>query len=193
VNALPSEARIRELHERFAPTSKILDRVLGHSVIVRRVAEHLADRVAEPVDRELLRVGAMVHDIGVYLLYDRQGNRGPQHYLRHGVLGHDLLADLGFGETLCRFCSCHIGVGLTRQDVLDQQLPIPAADYLARTVEEALVTYADIFHSKSAPSRFVTIEEYRRKLHNFGAVHQERFARLRERFGDPDTVALGPV
>jgi uncharacterized protein len=191
VDAALGETEIRELHERFAPTPAILDRVHGHSVVVHEIAGQLADRTAEPVDRELLRAGALLHDVGVYLLYDRDGTRGPRHYLRHGVLGHELLAGLGFDEELCRFCSCHIGVGLTRQEVLDQRLPIPAADYLARTTEEALVMYADAFHSKSRPSRLVTAEEYRRSLHRFGAVQQERFARLRERFGDPDTVELG--
>lgn len=191
MDEIPGEARIRELHERFAPTSQILDRVLGHSIIVRRIADQLAGRSVEPVGRELVRAGALLHDIGVYRLYDRHGTRSPQHYLRHGVLGHELLADLGFGETLCRFCSCHIGVGLTRQEVLDQRLPIPAADYLARTVEEALIMYADAFHSKSTPSRFVTIEENLRKLRRFSVVQQKRFVRLQERFGDPDTFVLG--
>ncbi len=37
-----------------------------------------------------------------------------------------------------------------------QNLPVPPADYLAETPEERLVMYADKFHSKSHPGRFLS-------------------------------------
>jgi uncharacterized protein len=190
LRSLPTDDQLRALHERFAPDPDVLTWVFDHSVIVRAVAEHLADRSEEPVDRDLLRVGSLLHDIGVYRLYGEDGVRGPDHYLRHGVLGHEMLAGLGFDESVCRFCSCHVGAGLTRQEVLDRRLPVPPADYLARTTEEALVMYADSFHSKGDPSRFVTADTYAAGLRRFGPLQRERFAALRERFGDPDPAVI---
>lgn len=51
---------------------------------------------------------------------------------------------------------CHTGVGLTKEDVLVQGLPLPPADYVAITPEERLVMYADKFHSKTTPPTFVS-------------------------------------
>ncbi|NED87840.1 phosphohydrolase, partial [Streptomyces sp. SID11233] len=67
-----------------------------------------------------------------------RGELGQGHYVRHGLLGHRLLAAEGWPESLCRFCSCHTGVGLTRHDIETQHLPLPPGDYVARTDEERL-------------------------------------------------------
>lgn len=43
---------------------------------------------------------------------------------------------------------------------MSQNLPVPPADYLAETAEERLVMYADKFHSKSRPTRFLSPDAY---------------------------------
>ena len=68
----------------------------------------------------------------VYRLYDADGKLDDSGYVRHGLLGHELLAEEGFPETVCRFASCHTGVGLSREDLRRQGLPLPVADYLVR-------------------------------------------------------------
>jgi uncharacterized protein len=172
------------LHAQYAPDPEQLEAVRGHCLIVARVALDLARAHPVRLDTELLEVGALLHDIGVY----RVGT-GP--YVRHGYLGHALLRHAGAPEPLLRFASCHTGVGISRQDVLEQRLPIPVADYLPETAEERLVTYADTFHTKSRPPTFVTAEAYRRELAaRFGAAKGQAFDALREEFGTPDVDAL---
>lgn len=172
------------LHAAYAPDAEQLERVGTHCRIVARIALDLARRHPAPVDRELVEVGALLHDIGVY-----QVGTGP--YIRHGVLGHALLEREGVPRPLLRFASCHTGVGITRQDVRDQQLPIPEADYLPETVEERLVTYADTFHSKGRRSAFQTADAYRRELAaRFGTAKAEVFDTMVEEFGLPDVDAL---
>lgn len=148
---LPTLAEVRALHERYAPSPEALDLVFTHCEIVCGIAEQLVARTDLPLDADLVRVGALLHDIGVYRLYDDDGRIDHRDYVRHGVLGHEILHAEGFPERLRRFCSCHTGVGLTRQDIREQGLGIPEADYLAETVEEQLVMYADKFHSKTTP------------------------------------------
>ena len=87
---------------------------------------------------------------------------------------------------MCRFCSHHTGVGVTKDDVLRQGLPIPPADYLAVTREERLVMYADKFHSKSRPSAFLSPDAYAAHVRRFGEEKVTAFAALRAEFGDPD-------
>ena len=185
----PTTDEIRALHERYAPSPEALDLVFTHCEIVAGIAEQLVARTAVPVDAELVRAGALLHDIGVYRLYDGTGRIDYRDYIRHGVLGHELLRAEGFPERLCRFCSCHTGVGLTRQDIRAQQLPIPEADYLAETVEEQLVMYADKFHSKSTPPTFLSADSYAARVQRFGTDKVDAFDLLRARFGEPDLIS----
>lgn len=190
----PDDDEIRALHERLAPTRTTFTLVYRHSLIVRAIAEQLLARLSAAgtaVDADLVRAGSLLHDIGVYQLYDRHGTLDRAGYIRHGVVGHQLLSGLGLPESLCRFCSCHIGVGLTRDDILAHGLPLPPADYLPESVEEELVMYADTFHSKSDPPALVTADAYAAKVRRFGEQHANRFHRLRARFGEPDLAALG--
>ena len=186
---LPTTDEIRALHERYAPSPEALDLVFTHCEIVAGIAEQLVARTAVPVDVELVRAGALLHDIGVYRLYDETGRIDYRDYIRHGVLGHELLRAEGLPERLCRFCSCHTGVGLTRQDIRAQRLPIPEADYLAETVEEQLVMYADKFHSKSTPPTFLTADSYAARVQRFGTDKVDAFDLLRARFGEPDLTS----
>lgn len=187
---LPTTQEIRALHEKYAPSQEALDLVYAHCEIVCRVAEQLLDRAGHGLDAELVRAGALLHDIGVYRLYDDAGQLDHGSYIRHGVLGHEILRREGFPERLCRFCSCHTGVGLTRQDIQGQGLPVPVADYLAESGEEALVMYADKFHTKSTPPRFLSADAYASHVRRFGEDKVAAFQALRARFGEPDLAAV---
>jgi uncharacterized protein len=80
-------------------------------------------------------------------------------------------------------------MGLTRDDVLRQGLPLPPADYVAGTGEEALVMYADKFHSKTTPPALLTACAYAASARRFGEDKVARFESMRAAFGEPD---LGP-
>ncbi|MEU9507636.1 HD domain-containing protein [Micromonospora sp. NPDC048170] len=188
--ALPTDEQIRALHERFAPTEEAFDLVYTHCQIVCAVAEQLLDRHPAALDVALVRAGSLLHDIGVYRLYGAAGQLDRENYIRHGVLGHALVRDLGLSELLGRFCSHHTGVGLTREDVLRQRLPLPVDDYTADTAEEQLVMYADKFHSKTTPPTFVTPASYAAGVRRFGEDKVARFAALVEKFGEPDLPLL---
>ncbi|MCL9796751.1 HD domain-containing protein [Frankia sp. AgKG'84/4] len=179
------------MHRRHAPTTAAFTSVHRHCRIVWDIAATLLAAGAAPdADRALVRTGALLHDIGVYRLYDTDGHLDHTQYLRHGVLGHDLLAADGQPAAVCRFASCHTGVGLTREEIEAGSLPLPAADYLARTVEERLVMYADKFHSKSRPDSFLTATAYRDQLRRFGAAKVTLFDTFVTEFGIPDLTTL---
>ncbi|MEU3017898.1 MULTISPECIES: HD domain-containing protein [unclassified Nocardiopsis] len=187
---IPTDEQIRALHERHAPTAEAFERVYSHCRAVCEVAELLLDRGDRGVNADLVRAGCLLHDVGVYRLMDARGVIDGPRYVSHGVLGHGLLAEEGWSRTLCRFCSHHTGVGVTREDVVSQGLPVPVADYLAETPEEELVMYADKFHSKSEPPVFLTAATYAAKVRRFGPEKERRFRELVERYGEPDLAAL---
>jgi uncharacterized protein len=185
---IPGDGEIRALHEKYAPTREAFDLVYTHCAIVCAIAERLAGRSG--LDADLVRAGCLLHDIGVYRLYDAAGELDHAPYVRHGVLGHELLSAEGFGEAICRFCSCHTGMGITRDDVRRQGLPIPSGDYLAESGEERLVMYADKFHTKSDPPTLLTADAYAVFLSRFGADKVAVFKEMRGSFGEPDLSAL---
>ncbi|HZX08397.1 HDIG domain-containing metalloprotein [Kribbella sp.] len=178
---IPRDSEIRALHREYAPSREAFEVVYEHCQLVSSVASQFFDGL--DLDTDLVRAGALLHDIGVYRLESSA-------YVRHGVLGHELLASLGFPLEICRFCSCHTGVGISRDDVLRQGLPIPVGDYLPRTPEEELVMYADKFHSKRTPPVFLSVDTYAAEVGRFGADKVRRFEELRERYGVPELGAL---
>jgi uncharacterized protein len=189
---IPTDEQIRALHEKHAPTRKAYELVYTHCEIVCQIAEQVLARtgLGLGLDVELIRAGSLLHDIGVYRLYDTDGELDHAQYVRHGVLGYDLLGEEGFPESIRRFCSCHTGVGLSRDDVRKQSLPLPIADYLAESGEERVVMYADKFHSKTDPPTFVTAASYAESVSRFGAGKAATFKRMCESFGEPDLTPL---
>jgi len=189
---VPADEDILVLHEKYAPTPEALDLVYTHCLIVCGIAEQLHARSGVGLDIDLVRAGSLVHDIGVYRLYDEAGRLDHANYIRHGVLGHELLRAEGLPEVLCRFASHHTGVGISREDVLQQGLPLPAGDYLAETGEETLVMYADKFHSKTTPPQFLTASAYAARVRRFGEDKVAAFEAMRARFGEPDLAPFSP-
>jgi uncharacterized protein len=183
---VPTDAEILALHEKHAPTPEALDLVYTHCVIVCGIAEQLHARSGVNADIELVRAGCLLHDVGVYRLYDEADRLDQANYIRHGVLGHELLQEEGLPEVICRFASHHTGVGLSRGDVLSQKLPLPPSDYLAETVEERLVMYADKFHSKTTPPTLLTADAYAAQVRQFGEDKVAAFESMRATFGEPD-------
>jgi uncharacterized protein len=178
---LPSDDEIRALHERFAPDREAFELVWTHC----RIICDIAGQLLTDEDGDLVRAGALLHDIGVYRLAPGEA------YIRHGLLGHETLRALDLPEPLARICSHHTGVGISRDDVLRQRLPLPPVDYLADTPEETLVMYADKFHSKTSPPRFNTPSSYAASLARFGPGATARFQALTAQYGLPDLA--GPA
>jgi uncharacterized protein len=185
---IPNDRDIRALHEKHAPSREIFERVYTHCEIVSGIAEQIRARSAPDLAADLVRAGSLLHDIGVYRLYDERGELDHANYVRHGLLGHELLAAEGLPQALCRFASRHTGVGISRDDVRNQRLPLPVADYQAESGEERLVMYADKFHSKTNPPGFVTAAEYAVSVRRFGEDKGLIFESLRGEFGEPSLV-----
>lgn len=189
---LPSDTQIKSLHQKYAKTAEDFKLIYEHCQIIEAIAVQLLDtRPLETIDRELLHVGSMLHDIGAYeVLENGRFVRG----VRHGHIGEEILRKEGFSNEICRFASHHTGVGLTKQDVIEQKIPVPVADYTAQTDTERIIMYADKFHSKSNPPTeppyFCSFEWFRSSIQQFGEDKAQKFDSLAEKFGKPDLNRL---
>lgn len=185
---IPSKETIRKLHKKYAPNDKAFYDIWTHCCVVADIASTIAQGFDE-ANKELVSAGALLHDIGVHSFYGPDG-LDKKDYITHGLLGYDILKKEGYDEVLCNFSLHHTGAGITKEDVINQKLPMPVADYLPTTLEERIVTYADKFHSKGIGLVFNTPEYYERfLLEKFGESKVKAFQALKAEFGVPD---LGP-
>lgn len=182
---------IQALHKKYAPCDEVYELVFRHCQIIYDIAEQLITKGQLAVDPKLVRIGCLLHDIGVYPLFGADGQPKPgANYITHGIEGENILKAEGFPEAIWRFASHHTGVGLTKQDITSQSLPLPVADYLAETDEELLIMYADKFHSKSTPPHFNSFEWYKQDIARFGADKVTKFDEMAQKFGIPDLEPL---
>lgn len=188
---LPSVEQIRLLHSKHAPAQRVFELVFIHCQIVAEIALQLADSSGAKVDRQIVRAGCLLHDIGVYPLFDASGKEiDPSQYITHGTRGEEILRGEALPEALCRFASHHTGAGITKEQIINSNLPLPHKDYLAETTEEELVMYADKFHSKTAPPVFNSHDYYLNYVSRFGTDSVKSFEQLTAKFGKPDLKPL---
>ena len=187
---MPRETEIIALHKKYAPSEAAFELVFTHCKIVWQITEQLIEKSNPDVDVTLIKAACLLHDIGVYHLYLPNGEIDHANYILHGTHGDKILQEEGFDETIRRFASHHTGVGLSKQDVIDQNLPLVPADYLAETPEERLVMYADKFHTKTTPPKFMTAKTYEAHIARFGGHKILAFKKLQKEFGIPNLAPL---
>lgn len=137
------------LERHFAASPHALAIVLEHSRLVADKALRIAASLGNPeLDLRFIEEGALLHDIGVARVHaPKIGCFGPHPYVCHGLLGRNILEAEGLPRHAL-LCERHIGVGLTTTDIRAQKLPLPERDMVPLTLEERLVTLADLFYSK---------------------------------------------
>lgn len=121
--------------------------IINHELAVMRKARDLAHNITKvEVDIELVKIGALMHDIG----------RSVLHSMAHGPIGGDIIRKLGFksSEKLARVVERHLLAGISAEEA--KKFDLPERNYIPETIEEKLVCFSDKLHSGS---RKVTIEK----------------------------------
>lgn len=117
--------------------------VVAHCGAVSRTAVLLAQQVrVVPVNLELVRVGGLLHDIG----------RARTQGIRHALEGVAIGRRFGFPQALLDIIERHIGAGITAGEAA--RLGLPRQDYLPRSPEEKIVSYADNLTKGAEPMHF---------------------------------------
>lgn len=142
----------------YLPSSLSYEILLQHSVLVAAKAVKIAVRWNEKnsdsmVDVERIKIGALLHDIGICeVSFPEAGCSGPHEYLYHGVAGYYIVMKEWLGE-YANFCLTHTGVGISHEEIVTRKLPLPLEfSYIPETLEEKIVSYADLFYSKCPDS-----------------------------------------
>lgn len=175
---------IDNLIDKYYPEDNELKRILlTHSRMVADRALLIARRHPElQLNETFLEQAAMLHDIGIFKT-DAPGIQcfGIEPYILHGRIGAELLRQEGLPD-LARVCERHTGTGITAQQIIERNLPLPVLDFIPETMEEQVICYADKFYSKSHLERERTVEQTAKSLEKFGHDSVARFTKWSEMF-----------
>jgi len=168
----------------------LIDKYYGSSPDLRHVlvthSEQVRDRAlqvcdAHPawnVNRTFVEEAAMLHDIGIiYCDAPKIHCVGSHKYIEHGYLGAELLRKEGLPQHAL-VAERHTGSGITMEQVIREDLPIPVQDYLPVSLEERIICYADKFYSKSHLGEEVALSKIRENIWKYGHDAILRWERL---------------
>ena len=170
-----------------AGNTELLHILLTHS---RQVADRALAILAQhpewvesgEVDPVFVEEAAMLHDIGVVMCDAPKIHcMGKQAYIEHGYLGAEILRQEGLPKHAA-VAERHTGTGITYEQILREQLPIPLRDYSPQTLEEKLICYADKFYSKTKLGQDKPMAKIRQHLWKYGSDTVARFDELQALF-----------
>ena len=147
----------------YTQGNALYDILVEHSRLVTQKALEIANAHPElNADAEFISEAAMLHDIGIFLTDAPDIEcHGTRPYICHGTLVSER----------------HTGAGLSLEDIINQNLPIPHRDMLPISIEEQIICFADKFYSKSNPLKEKSIEQIRKSMSKYGEASVARFER----------------
>ncbi len=166
------------INKYYSENNDCKDILITHSKSVADKAIQIANNHPElNLDKDFLYEAAMLHDIGI-IFTNASGIYcfGESPYICHGILGAEILRKEGYPKHAL-VCERHTGAGITMQNIIDNNLPIPHRDMLPLSLEEQVICFADKFFSKTKLQNGKTVEKARKSLLKFGDDGLERFDR----------------
>jgi len=172
------------INKYYPENDQLRDILLTHSQSVTRKALQIVALHPElNLDADFIKEAAMLHDIGIVRCHAPSiCCLGDEPYIRHGVLGAEMLRTEGYPKH-ARVCERHTGAGLSKADIERQNLPLPHSDFMPETLEEQVICYADKFFSKTKLQEEKTQEQVEQSLMKFGTEGVSRFREWAKRFG----------
>ena len=165
----------------LAHSRQVADRALA---ILRLHPEWVEQGLVDPA---FVEEAAMLHDIGVVLCDAPKIHcKGTHAYIEHGYLGAEILRQEGLPKHAA-VAERHTGTGITMEQIMREQLPIPLQDYTPRTLEERLICYADKFYSKTRLGEDKPMSKIRLHLWKYGSDTVNRFDEM-QRFFEPQNA-----
>ena len=176
---------IEIIQQYYETDSRAYNILIKHGRQVAKRALEIAARVAHlKPDHAFLEEAALLHDIGIFLTNSPGlGCHGKNSYVEHGYLGRIILEKIGLPKHAL-VCERHVGVGMTEDDIRQQELPIPVRDMVPVSIEEQIICYADKFYSKNGQDvdKEASVEDIIEGLKLYGKEKVARFKAWAEMF-----------
>lgn len=173
------------INKYYSKTSRLRTILTVHSRLVADKALSCARARKLDIDLQFVEEASMLHDIGIFMCDAPEIScTGKLPYICHGIEGRKILEAEGLPQHAL-VCERHTGAGLTIEDIVRQNLPLPHRDMTPQTMEEKLICYADKFFSKSGDIRKEkSLERVIKSMERHGPDTLERFIQLHKMFGN---------
>lgn len=153
----------------YEESSSLYNILIDHSTDVTKKALSIAKQHPElNIDTQFVLEAGMMHDIGIFLTNAPTIDcYGEYPYMAHGYLGSELLLKEGLHKHAL-VCERHTGAGLTLEEIIAQNLPLPHREMMPISIEEQVICFADCFFSKTHLGEEKSIESIQNKFSKFG-------------------------
>ena len=160
---------IKLIDKYYAAVPELRHILLTHSRQVADRALAIIDKHPNwQVDRTFVEEAAMLHDIGIIFCDAPKIHcHGSHQYIEHGFLGAELLRSEGLPKHAL-VAERHTGAGISLEQVIREELPIPERDYCPQSLEEKIICYADKFYSKSHLGEEVALDKIKYNIWKYG-------------------------
>jgi len=166
--------------KKYFTTEKDFEIILNHGFIVLRKSIEIINKkkLYNKIDFDLIVSGCFLHDIGAFE-FMKNFDKFQKNYLKHGIIGSKILKEEGLKKEAL-IAERHIGSGLSKNYIIENNLPLPKKDFLPITLEQKIICYADKFHSKSG--KIDTLVSIKKEMKGFGEEPFKRFVELEKLF-----------
>jgi len=160
----------------YTKNSELYNILITHSTsVTQKVLDIALNHPELGIDTKFVNEAGMLHDIGIFMTNAPSIHCfGSYPYIAHGYLGKMLLEKEGFPKHAL-VCERHTGAGLTLDEIISQNLPIPHYDMIPISIEEQVICFADCFYSKTHLDREKSIDKITSGLSKFGERSVSQF------------------
>lgn len=164
------------INKYYSKDSNLYTLLIEHSQAVTKKALTIAHKHPElNADTRFISEAAMLHDIGIFKTQAPSIHcLGEYPYIAHGYLGSELLQQEGYPRHAL-VCERHTGTGISLDEIIKKNLPLPHRDMLPISIEEQIICFADKFYSKSRSEKEKSIDEIMAEMSKFGEKPIEKF------------------
>jgi uncharacterized protein len=174
------------IHKYIDPSSFTYSVYIPHVVLVTQRALSIARGLGLSAEsQQFIEEAAMLHDIGIIKVHSpKLSTTGDLPYVCHGNQGRIILEAEGLPKHAL-VAERHTGVGISLAQIIERDLPLPHRDMLAESIEEKIISYADLFYSKRLVRLWTpeAAEEIEAELAEFGEDQVATFREWHKEFG----------
>ena len=154
---MATERQAISLLKKYSKDNKSFNIILAHVKKVQEIALRIVEDVPD-VDLEVIKIGSLLHDIGRFECPPGKDT------IKHGLIGAEILRKESL-EKYALIAERHLGAGISKKDIVKQEINLPLKDYTPKTKEEKIIAHADnLTKGNKEISARKAIERYEKEL-----------------------------
>lgn len=173
------------IHKYIPPESLTYRPYIIHVTLVTNKALKIANKLGlNKKSCDFIEEAGMLHDIGIIRTRREQIHcYGNKPYICHNDEGKKILIVENLPKH-ARVAYNHIAVGLFKEDIISREIPLPHEDIFPETLEEEIISYADLFYSKNPNKLWEadTFEKIEKEIRQYGEKYLKILYKYQKKF-----------